>query len=247
MLDSYEADCNLNGRDLDGNLLEKARGIAGRLAGRSSVPHSETTEGEFLAREFAIPNILKMPIDAQVVSIVEARLGEARLGEVRIALAAGAHLSVIFLCGSILEAVLLGAAQQAPASFNQASATPKTADGSPKRSAGATGRRTSSRRGRGATRSFRKWYQMNQTTRSGNFPKNRSMTVRYDNVSHHGRVDTVNRHRHRLSRRHGPPCVSGFRRSKQPRSAAAGEAGREYPADAVRSSSRHITSDCRNP
>ena len=128
MLDSYEADCDLNGKDLDRGLLEKARGIAGRLTGRSSVPHSETTEGEFLAREFAIPNIQKMPIDTQVVSIVEARLNEAR-----VALAAGAHLSVIFLCGSVLEAVLLGAAQQAPASFNQASATPKTANGSPKR------------------------------------------------------------------------------------------------------------------
>ena len=126
MLDSYEADCNLNGRSLDRGLL--ARGIAGRLTGRSAVPHSETTEGEFLAREFAIPNVQKMPVDAQVVSIVEARLNEAR-----VALGAGAHLSVIFLCGSVLEAVLLGAAQQAPASFNQANATPKTANGSPKR------------------------------------------------------------------------------------------------------------------
>ena len=69
-----------------------------------------------------------MPIDTQVVSLVEARLNEAR-----IALGAGAHLSVIFLCGSVLEAVLLGAAQQAPASFNQAKAAPKTANGSPKR------------------------------------------------------------------------------------------------------------------
>ena len=104
MLDSYEADCNLNGRSLDRGLLERARGIAGRLTGRSAVPHSETTEGEFLAREFAIPNVQKMPVDAQVVLIVEARLNEAR-----VALGAGAHLSVIFLCGSVLEAVLLGA------------------------------------------------------------------------------------------------------------------------------------------
>ena len=128
MLDSYEADCDLNNRDLDRGLLEKAREIAARLTGRPSVLHSATTEGEFLAREFAVPNIHKMPIDAHVVSIVESRLNEAR-----VALGAGAHLSVIFLCGSVLEAVLLGAAQQAPASFNQASATPKTPNGSPKR------------------------------------------------------------------------------------------------------------------
>ena len=128
MLDSYEADCDLNGRDLDRGLLEKTRGIAGRLTGRSAVPQSATTESEFLTREFEIPNIDKIPINAQVVSIVEARLDEAR-----VALAAGAHLSVIFLCGSVLEAVLLGATLQAPARFNQANAAPKTADGSPKR------------------------------------------------------------------------------------------------------------------
>ena len=69
-----------------------------------------------------------MPLSAQVVSIVDVRLNEAR-----IALAAGAHLSVIFLCGSVLEAVLFGAAQRAPARFNQANATPKTANGPPKR------------------------------------------------------------------------------------------------------------------
>ena len=128
MLDSYEADCDINGENLDRRLLEKARSIAGRLTERPSVHHSEKTDGEFLAREFAIPSIHKMPIDAQVVSIVEARLDEAR-----VVLAAGAHLSVIFLCGSVLEAVLLGAAQQAPAKFNQANAAPKTANGSPKR------------------------------------------------------------------------------------------------------------------
>ncbi|MYA89138.1 MAG: hypothetical protein F4X97_11955 [Boseongicola sp. SB0662_bin_57] len=128
LLDSYEADCDLNGRNLDSGLLKKARGIAGRLNGRCSTPTSESTEGEFLTREFTIPNIQKLPIDTHVMSIVEARLDEAR-----IALAAGAHLSVIFLCGSVLEAVLLGAAQQAPARFNQANATPKANDGSPKR------------------------------------------------------------------------------------------------------------------
>ena len=127
MLDSYEADCDLSGLDPDRGLLNKARSIAGRLTGRSPAADSATTESEFLAREFALPNIQNMPIDTQVLSIVEARLDEAR-----IALDAGAHLSVIFLCGSVLEAMLLGAAQHSPASFNQTKATPKTADGSPK-------------------------------------------------------------------------------------------------------------------
>ncbi len=128
MLDSYEADCDLNGRKLDRGLLDKARGIAERLTGRSGVRRSETTEDEFLAHEFKLPNVQKMPVDAPVMSIVE-----ARLTEVHVALRAGAYLSVILLCGSVLEALLLGAAQRAPARFNQANATPKAANGSPKR------------------------------------------------------------------------------------------------------------------
>ena len=127
MLDSYVADCELSGRDTDRVLLDRARGIVGRITGRPVVPNTAMKESEFLDREYTIPSIQKLPIDAQVAPIVNSRLNEAR-----VALGAGAHLSVIFLCGSVLEAVLLGAAQQAPACFNQARAAPTTANGSPK-------------------------------------------------------------------------------------------------------------------
>lgn len=128
MLDSYEADCELNGRDVDRRVLERTRGIVGRISGRPVVRNAVEKESEFLKREFLSPSIHKLPIDPQVTPIIEGRLEEARA-----ALAAGAHLSVIFLCGSVLEAVLLGAAQQSPARFNQARVTPKAANGSPKR------------------------------------------------------------------------------------------------------------------
>ena len=129
MLESYAIECDLNGKelDLDEKLLEKVRAIIKRLNGQAAIPRSATTENEFLAHEFATPNLQKMPVAAPVVPIIEARLNEAR-----IALSAGAYLSVIFLCGSVLEAVLLGSAQQHPARFNQAKATPKKAGGSPK-------------------------------------------------------------------------------------------------------------------
>lgn len=42
-------------------------------------------------------------------------------------------MSVIFLCGSVLEAVLLGAAQKDPAKFNRAASSPKHDDGSVKK------------------------------------------------------------------------------------------------------------------
>lgn len=125
MIDSYEADCDLNNRELDAPLLEKSRAIVSRLLGKSASQPTAQTETDFLDREFSFPNIPKLPIDQHVVPIIEHRLNEAKL-----ALSAGAHLSVIFLCGSVLEAVLLGAAQQAPARFNTASSSPRAADGS---------------------------------------------------------------------------------------------------------------------
>ncbi|MXZ17566.1 MAG: hypothetical protein F4Y81_04975 [Rhodothermaceae bacterium] len=127
MLGSYQANCELNGQSVNMVLLERARRIVDRLNGGPVAHDSAGRESEFLDREFSIPRIHKLPIDTQVVPIVEARLNEAR-----VALRAGTHLSVIFLCGSVLEAVLLGSAQQSPAKFNQATATP-TKDGSPKR------------------------------------------------------------------------------------------------------------------
>ena len=86
------------------------------------------TENEFLSKEFSIPNIDRLPIEPAAASVIRRRLDEASK-----ALGVGAHLSVIFLCGSVLEGVLLGAAQKNPAGFNQANASPKSADGSVKR------------------------------------------------------------------------------------------------------------------
>lgn len=128
MLDGYEADCDLNDRELDSNLLEKARTIVGRLSGKSIDVKLAQIEDAFLDREYTVPNIQALPIDPNAVSIIEARLSEAR-----IALSAGAHLSVIFLCGSVLEGVLLGAAQKDPAKFNCAHSAPKATDGSVKK------------------------------------------------------------------------------------------------------------------
>lgn len=128
MLDSYEAECDLNGRETDTAILEKARGIVARLSGNPTPEKTAKTVDDFLHREFAFPNLQRLPIEPQAVAIIESRLAEARA-----AMSAGAHLSVIFLCGSVLEAVLLGAAQKAPARFNQASSSPKNGDGNVKR------------------------------------------------------------------------------------------------------------------
>lgn len=128
MIDEYEVDCELNKKQIDKDLLAKVRGIVARLSGKpQAAAKPAQTADDFLTHEFAIPHIHKLPVEAQAIPIIESRLAEARK-----ALGAGAHLSVIFLCGSVLEAVLLGAAQKEPAKFNQASASPKAKDGSVK-------------------------------------------------------------------------------------------------------------------
>lgn len=128
MLDAYEAGCTLNNRPAEASLLEKSRGIVARLSGVRAPSNETQTIDDFLHREFSIPNIHKLPVEAQAVPIIKSRLSEART-----AMGAGAYLSTIFLCGSVLEAVLLGAAQKEPARFNRASASPRGADGSVKR------------------------------------------------------------------------------------------------------------------
>jgi hypothetical protein len=128
MVDEYVVGCELNNRNADATLLEKVRGIVSRLNGTPQTAKSARTADDFLNYEFTIPSVRKLPIEAQAIPIIDSRLAEARK-----ALGAGAHLSVIFLCGSVLEAVLLGAAQKGPESFNRASASPKANDGSVKR------------------------------------------------------------------------------------------------------------------
>lgn len=123
LLDSYEASSELGGTPVDRPVLAKARQIVARLRGEKSSTTPAETLNDFLEREFTIPNVQNLPIESLVVPIIEARLREART-----ALKAGAHLSVIFLCGSVLEAVLLGFAQRNPAKFNQAKGSPKAGD-----------------------------------------------------------------------------------------------------------------------
>ena len=123
MVDEYAVDCELNNKEIDSALLGKVREITTRLSGKSQSAETPKTADDFLTREFTIPNIQKLPIEQQVIPIVESRLVEARK-----ALGAGAYLSVIFLCGSVLEAVLLGAAQKEPARFNKAASSPKERD-----------------------------------------------------------------------------------------------------------------------
>ena len=119
LLDNYEAQCQLGEQELDPISLGKGLEVVARLTGKPIEVNTTTDEG-FLKREFEIPNIQKLPVDLAVSEIIQDRLKEAQS-----CLSVGAHLSVIFQCGSVLEAVLLGAAQKEPQRFNQSPAGPK--------------------------------------------------------------------------------------------------------------------------
>ena len=119
LLDYYEAQCESGDLERDAVSLGKCCEIVARLCGEPFNANSTPDDG-FLSKEFEIPNIQRLPVDFAVCEIIQDRVKEAQS-----CLSNGAHLSVIFLCGSVLEAVLLGAAQNEPERFNRSSKSPK--------------------------------------------------------------------------------------------------------------------------
>ncbi len=124
MLGSYEASCELSGQQINTPILNRARDIVNRFLGESPDDRRAEIEKAFLHKEFSIPNIRKLPIEPAAIPIIEKRLEEAQK-----VLEAGAYLASVIMCGSILEAVLLGKAQQEPRLFNTSKVSPKTEDG----------------------------------------------------------------------------------------------------------------------
>lgn len=86
----------------------------------------EIKEDEFLKKEFSEISIEKLGLDGVITETLN-----LRFGEIEKCLNAKAPLSVIFLCGSTLEGILLGIATKYPREFNQAKAAPKDKNGKP--------------------------------------------------------------------------------------------------------------------
>lgn len=97
---------------------KKCRSAASRLTG-APPRHAESAE-EFLERKIDLPDLKKLNLDHQITAILVNRLQEIEKG-----LNTKASLSVIFMCGSVLEGALLGVAIQKPKEFNQSTCSPK--------------------------------------------------------------------------------------------------------------------------
>ena len=82
------------------------------------------SESDFLTKDFGDITVSNLQIESALIPILESRIKEACIG-----LRNGLSLSVIFMCGSILEGILLAVATQNPEKFNQATASPKDKQG----------------------------------------------------------------------------------------------------------------------
>jgi hypothetical protein len=109
-------------------LMQRGRNIAIRLRGGKSetVPTAarDTTENEFITKEFGAVSIDKLGLDSVISGVLK-----QRVDEIRKCLTARASLAVIFLCGSTLEGILLGIACVRPKEFNQSTVSPKDNSG----------------------------------------------------------------------------------------------------------------------
>ncbi len=128
LLSSYEVRCEIADTAASTVTLEKCKQIVARISGgNAGKATATTTEAGFLSQEFDVPDLSKISLEHQVTAILDARLKEART-----TLSSKAYLSTIFLCGSVLEGVLLGVARNFPAKFNQSVASPKDKSGNAK-------------------------------------------------------------------------------------------------------------------
>ena len=114
---------NLNKGDFSQDLINRGKEISGRLLGVRPQTQ-EIKEDEFLNRDFKDVSIDKLKLDGTVSTILQ-----QRVDEIRKCLNAKAPLSVIFLCGSTLEGILLGVASGRAKDFNQAIGSPKDKTG----------------------------------------------------------------------------------------------------------------------
>lgn len=105
-------------------LSKECMGIARRLQCKTVqtpvTPLKTTSEADFLQHNYGKVYLKNLNLEGGLESVLEQRIKETQK-----CLKEQASLSVIFLCGSMLEGILLGIATKKPAKFNKAKASPK--------------------------------------------------------------------------------------------------------------------------
>lgn len=101
---------------------QECRNIVARLMGDSSA--DGVSESGFLKQDFGTINFNKLNIDSTIIPVLE-----SRYQEICVASTISQPLSIIILCGSILEGLLLAMASRNPQKFNQSQSSPKDDQG----------------------------------------------------------------------------------------------------------------------
>lgn len=109
----------LHSNDFPQRLLDKGREIGVRLRGNIQKLENDA-EQRFIDRKFDEFSIASLKLEPSVEEVIM-----QRIAEIEACLSVNAPLSVVFLCGSTLEGILLGLANQNPRLFNQAAAARK--------------------------------------------------------------------------------------------------------------------------
>ncbi len=117
LLEVWQYNAMRDGEADNSQQYSQAANIVARLTGKK--PDHIATEQEFLRRQYQNISVNFLSIDPNLVPVLESRLAEAQH------CLASAPLATIFLCGSVLEGILLGVALQRPKDFNQASNAPR--------------------------------------------------------------------------------------------------------------------------
>lgn len=111
--------------EVDTQLKRKALTVLQGLMGKTvSNDERSASEPDFLDKIFSELKLAQLNIDHQLKEVVE-----QRIKEIQKSLKAHTHLSVVFLCGSTLEGLLLDSATKQPQKFNSSKSAPKDKDG----------------------------------------------------------------------------------------------------------------------
>jgi hypothetical protein len=101
---------------------------AGKVTIKPTAEKPDLKEDEFLKHEFKDIKLESLGLDGTVTEILI-----QRIEEIENCLSTNSPLSVIFLCGSTLEGILLGIALKDPKSFNTSRSAPKDKEGKVKK------------------------------------------------------------------------------------------------------------------
>jgi len=122
LLEIWKYDQEKVGKTVDHNIYKKGLKIVYRLLGKQ-YDDDVTKEEDFLKRDFEI-NLSQLNLTSGLSDIIE-----QRITEIQICLKNNASLAVIFLCGSVLEGLLLDFATKYPQKFNTSGSAPKNKEG----------------------------------------------------------------------------------------------------------------------